>query len=210
MRAKLVHTIVLSMPAGTPPQKMLAAARVIARENFALQHRYALVLHTDQPHPRGIYFAQDRGHLLFYKSTLLPRFLFERDPRSTLESSTVSPLTSPRRSSLSCNPRTVRGKMPPDIPSQQLSAGQKMASILRTTTFKGTWLGKPGVSTTYHFDKKRDGLRVSVLALEGETVKVELIDGDGRFSDGRFKSIRSAVVEPAAVEATVAEFAAAV
>ena len=50
-RAKLVHNIVLSMPAGTPPQKVLAAARVFARENFALQHRYATVLHTDQPHP---------------------------------------------------------------------------------------------------------------------------------------------------------------
>ncbi|SEF29793.1 relaxase/mobilization nuclease domain-containing protein [Variovorax sp. NFACC27] len=50
-RAKLVHDIVLSMPAGTPPQKVLTAARVFARENFALQHRYAMVLHTDQPHP---------------------------------------------------------------------------------------------------------------------------------------------------------------
>jgi hypothetical protein len=51
VRAKLVHNIVLSMPAGTPPEKVLAAARVFARENFALQYRYAMVLHTDQPHP---------------------------------------------------------------------------------------------------------------------------------------------------------------
>jgi hypothetical protein len=50
-RAKLVHHIVLSMPAGTPPEKVLASARVFARENFALQYRYAMVLHTDQPHP---------------------------------------------------------------------------------------------------------------------------------------------------------------
>jgi hypothetical protein len=50
-RAKLVHNIVLSMPAGTPAGKVLAAARVFARENFALQHRYAMVLHTDQAHP---------------------------------------------------------------------------------------------------------------------------------------------------------------
>jgi hypothetical protein len=50
-RAKLAHNIVLSMPAGTPPEKVLAAARVFARENFALQRRYAMVLHTDQPHP---------------------------------------------------------------------------------------------------------------------------------------------------------------
>ncbi|VTU42939.1 relaxase/mobilization nuclease domain-containing protein [Variovorax sp. RA8] len=50
-RAKLVHNIVLSMPAGTPAEGVLAAARVFARENFALQHRYAMVLHTDQAHP---------------------------------------------------------------------------------------------------------------------------------------------------------------
>lgn len=50
-RAKLAYNIVLSMPAGTPPEKVLAAARVFARENFSLQYRYAMVLHTDQPHP---------------------------------------------------------------------------------------------------------------------------------------------------------------
>lgn len=50
-RAKLVHNLVLSMPAGTPPEKVAAAARVFARENFALQYRYAMVLHTDQAHP---------------------------------------------------------------------------------------------------------------------------------------------------------------
>ena len=51
LRAKLLHHIVLSMPAGTPPQKVLNAARAFAHENFALQYRYAMVLHTDQPHP---------------------------------------------------------------------------------------------------------------------------------------------------------------
>jgi hypothetical protein len=48
---KLVHNIVLSMPAQTPPEKVLAAARTFAREKFAFKHRYALVLHTDQAHP---------------------------------------------------------------------------------------------------------------------------------------------------------------
>jgi hypothetical protein len=49
--AKLVHNIVLSMPAGTPPAKLLDASREFAREEFALKHRYAMVLHTDQDHP---------------------------------------------------------------------------------------------------------------------------------------------------------------
>ncbi|MDB6043044.1 MAG: hypothetical protein JWM63_1595 [Gammaproteobacteria bacterium] len=39
------------MPHPTPPDKVLAAARKFAREKFALQHRYAMVLHTDQQHP---------------------------------------------------------------------------------------------------------------------------------------------------------------
>jgi hypothetical protein len=47
---KLVHNIVLSMPAPTPADKVLAAARKFARDKFS-QHRYAMVLHTDQKHP---------------------------------------------------------------------------------------------------------------------------------------------------------------
>jgi hypothetical protein len=49
--AKLVHNIVLSMPMGTPAATVLEASRAFAREQFALKHRYAMVLHTDQPHP---------------------------------------------------------------------------------------------------------------------------------------------------------------
>ena len=50
-RPKQVHNIVFSMPAGTPPAKLLAATQKFAREKFALQHRYAMVLYTDQGHP---------------------------------------------------------------------------------------------------------------------------------------------------------------
>ena len=48
---KLVHKIMLSMPPGTPAKGVLEAARNFAREEFALKHRYALALHTDEPHP---------------------------------------------------------------------------------------------------------------------------------------------------------------
>lgn len=48
---KLVHKIILSMPPGTRANGVLEAARNFAREQFALKHRYALVLHTDEPHP---------------------------------------------------------------------------------------------------------------------------------------------------------------
>ena len=48
---KLVHNVILSMPKGTDPQKLLSASRDFAREELALKHRYALALHTDQDHP---------------------------------------------------------------------------------------------------------------------------------------------------------------
>lgn len=48
---KLVHKLMFSMPPGTPPDKVLTAVHNFARGEFALQHRYAFVLHTDEPHP---------------------------------------------------------------------------------------------------------------------------------------------------------------
>ena len=50
-RPKQVHNLVFSMPKGTPPEKLLLATQKFAREKFALKHRYAMVLHTDQGHP---------------------------------------------------------------------------------------------------------------------------------------------------------------
>ncbi len=49
--SRLVKNIVLSMPHPTPPEKVMAAARAFAREKFAGQHRYAMVMHTDQQNP---------------------------------------------------------------------------------------------------------------------------------------------------------------
>jgi hypothetical protein len=48
---KLIHKLMFSMPPGTPPDKVVAAVRNFAREEFWGQHRYALVLHTDEHHP---------------------------------------------------------------------------------------------------------------------------------------------------------------
>ncbi len=48
---KLVHKLMFSMPPGTPPDKVLAAVRNFAREEFWGKHRYAMALHTDEPHP---------------------------------------------------------------------------------------------------------------------------------------------------------------
>jgi predicted transcriptional regulator len=51
VRPKLVHKVVFSMPAGTPPDGLLHGAQAFARETFGAKHRYAMVLHTDEPHP---------------------------------------------------------------------------------------------------------------------------------------------------------------
>jgi len=48
---KVVHKLMFSMPPGTPPKAVLAAARNFLREELGLKHRYAFVLHTDEAHP---------------------------------------------------------------------------------------------------------------------------------------------------------------
>ena len=48
---KLVHNIVFSMPPGTSAKKVLLAVLKLALNEWALQHRYAMALHTDEPHP---------------------------------------------------------------------------------------------------------------------------------------------------------------
>ena len=76
---KLVHKLMFSMPPGTPPDKVLAAVRDFAREQFALQHRYALVLHTDESHPhvhlvlkaiseQGVQLEHSEGHAASWRS----------------------------------------------------------------------------------------------------------------------------------------------
>ena len=85
--AKLVHKVNLSMPKGTPAEKLLLACRDFAREEFALKHRYALVLHTDRNHPHVHLVIKDvseEGNLLnIRKATLREwRGLFARHLRA--------------------------------------------------------------------------------------------------------------------------------
>lgn len=71
---KMVYNIVLSMPAPTPPEKVLAASRKFARERFAGRHRYAMVLHTDQanPHVHMVVKAEDeQGRRLHVDKAML-------------------------------------------------------------------------------------------------------------------------------------------
>jgi hypothetical protein len=49
--SKLVHNLIFSMPPGTPASKVLRAVKILAANEFELKHRYAMVLHADEPHP---------------------------------------------------------------------------------------------------------------------------------------------------------------
>lgn len=71
---KLVHKLMFSMPAGTRPDKVLAAVRNFAREQFWGQHRYAFVLHTDEDHPHVhlvLKAVSERGGRLNIKKAML-------------------------------------------------------------------------------------------------------------------------------------------
>src|SRR5258708_31319756 len=77
---KLVHKIVLSMPPGTPTKGVLEAARNFAREEFALKHRYAFVLHTDEPHPHVhlvVKAVSERGERLNVRKETLRKWRHE-------------------------------------------------------------------------------------------------------------------------------------
>ncbi len=73
-RPKQVHNLVFSMPKGTPPEKLLLATQKFAREKFALKHRYAMVLHTDQGHPHVhlvVKAVSEQGERLYIRKATL-------------------------------------------------------------------------------------------------------------------------------------------
>lgn len=78
--AKLVHKLMLSMPAGTPAKAVLNASRNFLREEFGLKHRYAFVLHTDEPHPHVhavIKAVSEQGERLHIRKATLRRWRAE-------------------------------------------------------------------------------------------------------------------------------------
>jgi hypothetical protein len=71
---RLVYKLIFSMPAGTPPEKVQAAVRNFAREEFGLKHRYVMALHTDEPHPHVhvlIKATSNEGHRLYIRKAML-------------------------------------------------------------------------------------------------------------------------------------------
>jgi hypothetical protein len=72
--SRLVHNIIFSMPAGTPPAKVFKAARKLVRDEFEFRHRYAMVLHTDEPHPHVhvvVKAVSEQGERLYIRKPTL-------------------------------------------------------------------------------------------------------------------------------------------
>jgi hypothetical protein len=72
--SKLVHNIIFSMPPGTPPQKVLKAARKLVMQEFEFRHRYAMVMHTDEPHPHVhvvVKAVSEQGERLYIRKATL-------------------------------------------------------------------------------------------------------------------------------------------
>jgi hypothetical protein len=71
---RLVHNLVFSMPKGTPADKLYEAVQRFTTEKFALQHRYAMALHTDQGHPHVhvvLKAGSERGDRLYIRKATL-------------------------------------------------------------------------------------------------------------------------------------------
>jgi type IV secretory pathway VirD2 relaxase len=62
------------MPPGTSSEKVFKAAGKLVREEFAFRHRYAMVLHTDEPHPHVhvvVKAVSEQGERLYIRKPTL-------------------------------------------------------------------------------------------------------------------------------------------
>lgn len=104
---KLVYNVVLSMPSPVSPEKVLAAARTFSREKFGAQHRYAMVLHTDQAHPHVhvvVKAENEQGRRLHIDKSMLRQW--REDFAQAMREQGVA---------ANATPRTVRGRSPRKI-----------------------------------------------------------------------------------------------
>ncbi len=96
------------MPAGTPPEKVQAAVRNFAREEFALKHRYVMALHTDEPHPHVhlvLKARSEQGQRLYVRKATLRQWRAEF--ASHLRALGVA---------ANATPRYIRGEITPQKP----------------------------------------------------------------------------------------------
>ena len=119
---KLVHNLIFSMPAGTPPKLVLRAVRKLARDQFGSDHRYALVLHTDEPHPHVhlvVKAVSEQGERLNIRKATLREW--RRDFAANLRELGVA---------ANATERAVRGNSRSSKPDEIYRANQRGVSLI--------------------------------------------------------------------------------
>ncbi|MGY2186269.1 relaxase/mobilization nuclease domain-containing protein [Pseudomonas fluorescens] len=101
--------VVLSMPAGTDPQKVLAAAQGFARETLYGKHQYAMVLHTPETDPHKDAPPHPHVHLIIKAEGYNGKRLHIR--KATLQAwrETFAEQLRDRGIEANATPRAVRG-----------------------------------------------------------------------------------------------------
>ncbi|QKZ07843.1 relaxase/mobilization nuclease domain-containing protein [Pseudomonas eucalypticola] len=101
--------VVLSMPAGTDPQKVLAAAQGFARETLYGKHQYAMVLHTQETDPHKDAPPHPHVHLIIKAEGYNGKRLHIR--KATLQAwrETFAEQLRDRGIEANATPRAVRG-----------------------------------------------------------------------------------------------------
>lgn len=183
-RAKLVHNIVLSMPQGTPPQSVLAAAQHFARENFAFTHRYAMVLHdpaTDPKHDKTESGKNPHVHLVVKAVSETGERLYIR--KDTLQNWREQFAQALRDHGVEANatPAAIRGR---GKSSAKTSMHQHQERIEKWQNGPKDEHGKPPVASTFLQGRVEDVLN--------EVVNGVVPDSPGK---ERLKATRQAVVE---------------
>lgn len=170
---KLVHKIVLSMPQGTPPGGLLAAARGFLREEFGIEHRYAFVLHTDRAHPYVsvvVKAMSEHGVRLNVKKPTLRRWRLEF-ARHLREQNIAANATS----------RAMRGEVRESKPKAIYHTERRGASTRLPRR------EEPGnlVATLKALEQRWQAIRASLIG-QGRR---DLAEEVGRFLDGRLENV---------------------
>jgi hypothetical protein len=142
---KLVHKMIFSMPAGTPSDKVLMAVKNFAREEFGAKHRYAMVLHTDEPHPHVHLIVRAMGYdgqrLNVRRATLREwRQEFARHLREL----GVAANATDRAARGATEPRKLDGIYRADQRGDSIHSRQRATAVARQITIDGDVTPEPG------------------------------------------------------------------
>jgi hypothetical protein len=155
---KMVHKVLFSMPPRTPPQKVLDAVKNFAREEFALQHRYAMVLHTDESHPHVhmvLKAMSEQGHRLNIRKATL-RHWREEFARH-LRTLGVPANATPRYMRGETAPRKSDGIYRANLRGGSTHMLERAEAVVRELSQKGGWTDPAKTRLVETRDKVRRG-----------------------------------------------------